>query len=828
MIPIAFADGPDRLVRQSVQWDWGQLTQRLAQSDIGIKDGTGWLPVEIDRGPRNAERVKSVSLLVLDVEAKSEKINGVKVIVGPEPPTPEGMRAELEFLGWHCTLHTTYQHTVDHPRYRLVFELSHPIAPTELKPLGSHVANLLGLSDCYDKGALEPARFFYLPRRPADSLDKFIHVDVEGEALPVDELLVEAQRVAVAAKAASRPRHGNSSTSVIDAYNAANDVGVLLEQHRYKPQGRNRWLWPGSTTGIPGVRLLPDSNPPRVYSSHGGDPLNDGHAHDAFDLWRILHHGGDVSAAVKEAAQAMGLQAWQSDRHAISADIDLGLSSDSAAGGGVNNWPEPQPLAIKVEPEPYPIDALPITIRAAVEEVQGFTKVPFPLAASSALAALSLAIQAHVDAKRAERLTGPVGIFLLTIADSGERKSTCDGFFTKAIRDYEDAQASIAKPILNEHNAKMEAWEAKRNGIKDKIRQLAKVNKLTTEMESALLDQEKQKPAPPRIPRMLYADATPEALAYGLATNWPSGGVVSAEGGIVFGSHGMGKDSVMRNLSLLNQLWDGTTMTIDRRTSTSFTVRGARLTVALQVQESTLREFFIRSGTLARGTGFLARFLVAWPESTQGFRPFTEAPDNWPHLAVFNRRIAEILDQPTPIDEGTLTPALLALTADAKAEWVAFHDAIERELGSGGELYDVRDVASKSADNAVRLAALFHLFDLGNVGAIGIDAFEGASRIAAWHLNESRRFFGELALPAELADAARLDRWMIEYCQRESTHLVPIAKLQQGGPSGLRSKASIDGAMRELQDAGRAKWIHDGKRKIIAVNPALLVNGAAT
>ena len=74
MIPIAFADGPDRLVRQSVQWDWGQLTQRLAQSDIGIKDGTGWLPVEIDPGPRNAERVKSVSLLVLDVEAKSEKI----------------------------------------------------------------------------------------------------------------------------------------------------------------------------------------------------------------------------------------------------------------------------------------------------------------------------------------------------------------------------------------------------------------------------------------------------------------------------------------------------------------------------------------------------------------------------------------------------------------------------------------------------------------------------------------------------------------------------------------------------------------------------------
>ena len=112
-----------------------------------------------------------------------------------------------------------------------------------------------------------------------------------------------------------------------------------------------------------------------------------------------------------------------------------------------NGWPDPQPLTVKVEPEPYPLDALPLPIRAAVEEVAGFVKAPVPMVASSALAALSLAIQAHADAKRAEKLHGPVGLFLLTIADSGERKSTCDGFFTKPIRDYEEAQAEAAKPV---------------------------------------------------------------------------------------------------------------------------------------------------------------------------------------------------------------------------------------------------------------------------------------------------------------------------------------------------------------------------------------------
>ena len=84
----------------------------------------------------------------------------------------------------------------------------------------------------------------------------------------------------------------------------------------------------------------------------------------------------------------------------------------------------------------------------------------------------------------------------------------------------------------------------------------------------------------------------------------------------------------MRNLGLLNILWDGGAHSIGRRTSESFTVRGVRFTMAMQIQEATLRSFFERSEGLARGTGFLARFLVAWPESTQGFRPYYESARN--------------------------------------------------------------------------------------------------------------------------------------------------------------------------------------------------------
>lgn len=531
------------------------------------------------------------------------------------------------------------------------------------------------------------------------------------------------------------------------------------------------------------------------------------------DTLRELDHStARIDAAIaarKSAAASVRALPQQVERNAPAAESD---------GGG---WPEPQPLSAKVEAELYPVDALPDIIRAAVKEVAGFVKAPFPMVASSALAALSLACQAHIDAKRAERLQGPVGLFLLTIADSGERKSTCDGFFVSAIRQYQEEQAEAMKPAIKRHESDLAAWTAERDGLLTAIKEAGKKGKATDKMRADLADMQDDKPEPPRVPRLLLGDETPENLAWSLARQWPSAGVVSSEAGLIFGAHGMGKDSVMRNLGLLNVLWDGGVHSVGRRTSESFTVKGARLTVALQIQEPTLRSFFDRSGGLARGTGFLARFLVAWPESTQGFRHFTEAPPNWPHLAAFHQRIAAILANPVPMDEeGALSPALLMLAPEAKAAWVAFHDAIEGELASGGELYDVRDVASKSADNAARLAALFQIFEHGMGGAVGLDCFESASRIAAWHLNESRRFFGELALPDDLADAARLDSWLIEYCRDNRTHLVPTREAQRLGK--VRDKERLTAALRELEELDRVRVTQEGRRKTIKVNPALL------
>ncbi len=159
---------------------------------------------------------------------------------------------------------------------------------------------------------------------------------------------------------------------------------------------------------------------------------------------------------------------------------------------------------------------------------------------------------------------------------------------------------------------------------------------------------------------------------------------------------------------------------------------------------------------------------------------------------------------------------------------MTFHDAIETELRVGGELHEVRDVASKIADNAARLATLFHVFSStcsSSSSPVPAEDMVSASRIVAWHLSESRRFFGEMAVPPDLLDPARLDTWLRSYCQRNHLQTVPMRTVQQYGPSGLREKAAIEAAMRELIDLGRARWAEEKRTKSIQVNPALLSGG---
>ncbi|MDA0822364.1 MAG: YfjI family protein [Proteobacteria bacterium] len=482
-------------------------------------------------------------------------------------------------------------------------------------------------------------------------------------------------------------------------------------------------------------------------------------------------------------------------------------------------WEDPQPFFVETKAAPYPLESLPGSLRTAVEEVQRFTQAPVPLVAASALGAISLAIQAHVDVERSPSLYGPVSLFLLTIAESGERKSTCDTYFTAPIREYEDQQRAALKPDLADHRAAVAAWEAKQSGVKAKIQQETRAAKSTAELEDDLRELEAKKPVAPRIPRLIYSDATQEKLITELATNWPTAGIISSEGGAVFGAHSMRPDSLMRTLSTLNVLWDGGTLHSDRKTTESVRVNSARLTVALQVQEPTLKQFIDSTSGLARGSGFLARFLFSRPDSTQGYRPFSDAR---PNLDAYYRRLSEILNQALPLDEdGTLAPSRLTLSPGAKDLWKKGYNVIEEQLRDGGELRDLRDVASKAAENIARLAALFHVFEKGG-SEIGQEPSKQAAKVVAWHLEEAKRFLGEIALPVEEVNAAKLDEWLIDYCREHGSRWVKTSDALQFAPRPIRKRAILDPALEVLTELHRAREFKRGKEKLISINPALL------
>ena len=114
-----------------------------------------------------------------------------------------------------------------------------------------------------------------------------------------------------------KPRPKGDGTSVIDQFNDAHDMHTMLVQYGYKPTSRGRYLSPNSTSGLAGVKLFEDG---RAYSHHASDPFDSAHSFDAFELWMQYEHMGNVSKAVKDAAQLLNVTQnpdYEYDKEAI-------------------------------------------------------------------------------------------------------------------------------------------------------------------------------------------------------------------------------------------------------------------------------------------------------------------------------------------------------------------------------------------------------------------------------------------------------------------------------------------------------------------------------
>ncbi|NBT86461.1 MAG: DUF3987 domain-containing protein, partial [Alphaproteobacteria bacterium] len=203
---------------------------------------------------------------------------------------------------------------------------------------------------------------------------------------------------------------------------------------------------------------------------------------------------------------------------------------------------KPEPLRKpKTQETPFSVEAFTSLLGDAVLGLHDKIQAPIAICVQSLLAAANLVVQGHANVRLPFGQDVPISCFFLTIAESGERKSSCDKEALAAIRKYEEQLKETFEKDLKTWQNKNDAWEQQRKQI------LINKNKYPTlsDKEKALQELGGQ-PKQPLIPVLVCPDPTFEGLCKLLEKGQPSVGLFSAEGGIFIGGHGMHQDNKMK------------------------------------------------------------------------------------------------------------------------------------------------------------------------------------------------------------------------------------------------------------------------------------------
>ncbi|WP_188064037.1 YfjI family protein [Sphingobium sp. KCTC 72723] len=478
--------------------------------------------------------------------------------------------------------------------------------------------------------------------------------------------------------------------------------------------------------------------------------------------------------------------------------------SDAAHAEAMRNagW-DPKPLRQDSHSQDYPVERLPSIIKQAVQEVADHSQAPVALVAASALSAVSAVVQTQFSVSRNGRLHGPASLFFLTVAESGERKTAVDSEFMRPIRDWEARQRQEKKRLDAEYQQEWEAWDR----------------------------QEGERGDPPQkpgaTPRMLRGDDTSEALLKHLS-DYPIAAVISSEAGVVFGSHAMKPEQVTRSMAQTNSLWDGGPIVEGRIGRGEINLESVRVTMGLMLQPNLMQKFISQNDGLARGIGFLARFLFSHPETTMGTR-FYKEPGPMLGLADFHQRAMLLLQAPAATDElGRLITNHIRFDENAQSVWINFLNQVEEYLGGDGIYSGIRDVASKAAENAARIACCLHVFAKPNHNLIDRKTMADACALMRWYLNEAVRFGRQAEATQEVRNAELLEGWLIQKYKEAGWEKraweMTVNTARRMGPGALRGGKRIDDAFELLHDLGRVRLMQypGTKKRYVVIAPQVI------
>lgn len=467
----------------------------------------------------------------------------------------------------------------------------------------------------------------------------------------------------------------------------------------------------------------------------------------------------------------------------------------------------PQPLDIKAQlgdAVDYPLEALPPALRGAIEAIVNLAQVPVSLAAQSVLAAASLACQGHINVETITRQSCPTSLFMLTIAASGDRKSSSDRWAILPVKEREELLATayeVAKQsfAIDDAAYKAATAKAKQKKSRDEIR-----------------DEMSAIGPPPRAPLqpLLTADEpTGPGLQRLFAEAMPALGLFSDEGATFLGGWSMQDENQAATGGMLSKLWDGSPIKrirADKEAGTQI-LYNRRLCVHLMVQPNIAGKLL--GNEAVRNQGLLSRILPAAPRSLKGSRFWKEpTEDDHARLRTYHERLGRLLlfdyrykdEHSRALDIG-----LVRLTPEARQFLIEFSDHCEKHIGPGGKYETISDFASKMTENATRLAAVVAFFSAGmglTASGLSLQAAKAGVALVEFYASEAARLYGAAVVDDDTAHAAALIDWI----RRRELTAIGLRYLQRRGPIPTRGATPLKRAIEVLVDHGHLVSIQGG------------------
>ena len=307
-----------------------------------------------------------------------------------------------------------------------------------------------------------------------------------------------------------------------------------------------------------------------------------------------------------------------------------------------SSWPELIPLDETYVRPKFPVDALPDWAGRWVLATAAETQTPEDMAAMLLLAVLSACAGRCVVICVAPGWTEPANLFVVVVAESGERKT---GVFNPAVTplvDWEKHRISEEFPMHSKEATRRDVAERRAEHLRGKAAksddpgERAKLEEAASAASKSAFEIH----VPP-LPRLLADDVTPEAVTALLADHGGRLAVLSAEGGF-FGTLAGRYSNGVPNLDAVNKGHTGEMIRVDRRSRPPEYIDRPAITLGLAVQSDVLRA--TRNVPELRNRGFLARILYSVPTSAIGMRS-THAPAVPPDVSfAYSTAISDIAD----------------------------------------------------------------------------------------------------------------------------------------------------------------------------------------